>query len=110
MKITIEPQEGLFIISIEGGIGIGDINAFSRMLETVRKKSPRRVVVDLAGTTSLYSAAIGALIAFVDGVEKTNGRVVLAAVPAKIRDIFTRMGVECFQFAETVEQARSEPE
>ena len=106
MNLTVELQGECYIVAVEGAIGIGQIEEFAQVIESVRKKSPKKVIFHLSGTTSLYSAGIGCLLAFTDQIERAGGIVMLAAVPKKIRTILDRTGAGCFRFAPTLKEAQ----
>ncbi|MBI4612075.1 MAG: STAS domain-containing protein [Planctomycetes bacterium] len=105
MTLELEELQGAHVVRLAGRIRIPDVEPLREVLLSLQEKRPARVVVDLSRLESIYSAGIGLLIGFATEVEEGGGKVLLAAVPSKVRAVFERTGIEIFHVADSVEAA-----
>ena len=77
-----------------------DKELIESLLRQVLKAGHRLLVVDMSGLLYVNSTGLGALMDFADRFREAKGRMLLVAVPSKVRVLLERLGLipalECF--------------
>ena len=92
MPITLqeETRDDALVLTLEGTLGIGDVDEFDRGLMKVSARHPKYTVVNMAGVTFISSLAMGALVSFKRGLARHDGQAVLADVSDLVLDVLKR--------------------
>ena len=93
MRVIPKEYKHCDMLSIEGRVDSNTAPQFSKALEAVTDKGRHNIVVDMKDLEYMSSAGFRALLATQRTCKRYNrGEVVLAAVPARIRDALELAG------------------
>ncbi len=93
MEITSKEFKHCNLVTIKGRVDSATAPQLSQALEKVQKDGHFRIVLDLSGLEYMSSAGFRALLATQRSCKRYNrGEVVLAAVPARIREALELAG------------------
>ena len=88
VEVTTRQEGGFTIVTVTGEV---DLYSSPRMREAIlggmTRKSPR-VIVDLAGVTYMDSSGIATLVEVLQLTRKHAGRLVLAGLSPRVREVF----------------------
>jgi anti-anti-sigma factor len=96
------------VFEISGEIDSTTADAFGEMLESVREKGARRIVLDFTAVKYVNSAGLGVLVREADALKNVGGRLALAHVQKNVQDVVDTLGLGVFfHMSETAEEARA---
>ncbi len=93
VKIEEHPGsvEGVRVIKVTGPLMINNFFAFQ---ELSRKSHPKLLIIDLAGTPFMDSAALGSIIGIHVSCEKAGRKYAIVNVPDRVHSLFSMTGVK----------------
>lgn len=91
--VTREIAPGVGELRIEGAIGISSLAQVEAGFNALLARKLYRIVCNLRETQSVYSAGVGCFLAARDEAMRNGGDLVLVAVPAELRKLFTMLGL-----------------
>ncbi|MEM1203605.1 MAG: STAS domain-containing protein [Acidobacteriota bacterium] len=88
MKIQVENQQGVTVLSPKGKItiGVGDVALRGAVAEAL-EAGARNILIDLGGVTTIDSSGVGELVSAFTTVTNRGGKLKLANLPSKVVDI-----------------------
>jgi len=88
MKCQIEAHEGALLLKVSGPIeiGRGDVK-LREILQDIKQRGERRVILDLAGVTHMDSSGMGELIANYTDLTRSGITMALTRVNTRIYDL-----------------------
>lgn len=106
VEVTTRQERGVTVVQVVGEV---DLYSSPRMREAIlaglSRKSPK-VVVDLAGVSYMDSSGIATLVEALQLTRKHSGRLIVAALSERVREIFELARLESvFEFAPNVADA-----
>lgn len=90
LNITKRQVQGVVIVDLAGKIALGDTNR--QLHETMRElvaEGKKNVVLNLAKVTMIDSSGLGELVAGYATLEKNDGTLKLANIPARVTELMT---------------------
>lgn len=107
MKIDVRHHQGVTILEPKGKItiGVGDV-ALRDAVKGALEANSRKILVNLAGVSTIDSSGIGELVSAYTSVTNAGGKLKLAKLPSKINDILqiTQL-ISVFEIFDTEEEA-----
>ena len=88
MKIEARNEGGVTVISPKGKItiGVGDV-ALREAVHSALEAGARKILLDLAGVTTIDSSGIGEMVHAYTTVTNRGGKLKLVNMPSKVADI-----------------------
>jgi anti-anti-sigma factor len=107
MEIRASREGEAVVLAPDGSLaGAEETNAIEARLAAVQKAGERRIVVDCTGVGQVTSAALRALLATSRKLARSQGRLVLFGMNAKVKKAFTISGFDKdFTVVETRDEA-----
>ena len=108
MPFSVSHDQNIGIISIKGKfLGALESEAFTEAVNKMRDDGTKYAVIDLSKTDLMDSTGIGLTIRTLSTLQSVGGDVVIAALNARIRNLFlmTRLLGNVFRDYETVDEA-----
>jgi anti-anti-sigma factor len=104
-KMTVEEVAGVPIVRLSGSLGVPAIASFERGLLGVSARKDKLVILDMKGVTFLCSLAMGAMVAFRNGIVRHSGKCMIAEMSPEIAEAFRRPKLHLvFDVRDTVAQ------
>jgi anti-sigma B factor antagonist len=79
------PREGQLVLQLDGPVTLGNLFNFQDFLRSLK---PSTLILDMTSVPYMDSAGLGLLLNYYVSAEKTNRRLVLAAVNSRIMTLF----------------------
>jgi anti-sigma B factor antagonist len=95
------------VVRLGGEIDLNSAPAFRTSLLEFVAQRPQRVILDLANVTYIDSSGVGTIVEFKRRLERSGGRVILAALQARVKSVFeiTRLD-RFFIIVESLDEAQ----
>lgn len=102
------PAPGAVEIVLAGTLGTVALGPLQQEMALLLAKGTTVMILRMEKVEHISSAAYAELVAVADKLERTGGRVVLCAIPSKLRTVMTALGLEgVFLIAGDAAQARA---
>lgn len=106
LRVDITESPEAIVIRLEGEAGLAAADGIQAPFNAVIARRPAVVVLDLAGLLFAASLFLGTMVGFRRGVVRQGGRVKIAGLTDRMRDILTSTRlIELFEVVETVPEA-----
>ena len=83
-----QENDGAALVTVQGQITAETAGSLSQAFNEVLAKKPERVIIDLAGSSYIASAGIGALVSFLRKVKESGSDLSLRAIRPEVRQLF----------------------
>jgi anti-sigma B factor antagonist len=88
LKLALEYRDTAHILHMQGRLTLGtEVVAFRDTVEKLTGDQPVTVIVDFSEVPYIDSAGIGELVAAYTRITSRGGRMALAALPKRVRDL-----------------------
>ena len=107
-SIESRSDENGHVLALTGEINLRSSPTLHASLLEIIKCRPSRIILDLAGVSYMDSSGIGTLVDIKRRVDRYDGRLILAALQARVRGLFQITRLEqFFTIAADVSEAQS---
>ena len=83
-----QENDGVALVTVQGQITAETASSLSEAFHTVLAEKPDRVIIDLAGSSYIASAGIGALVSFLRKMKENGSELSLRAIRPEVRQLF----------------------
>jgi anti-sigma B factor antagonist len=87
MTITERTIDTVQVLDLEGVLGVGNRVALDDTVRTLIAAGRREILVNMAGVSHVDSTGIAMLVAAYAAINRVGGRLVLAALAARVRKV-----------------------
>ena len=106
MKIELQNEEGVELISLEGALDFGSSPEIRRKLSEVAEKKPPKLLIDLKKVGYIDSSGLATFIELFQKMKRYNGKLVFFNLSQSVRNVFEVAKLESvFQLAKSQEEA-----
>ncbi|MBU1077428.1 MAG: STAS domain-containing protein [Spirochaetes bacterium] len=103
-----ETPEKIWIFYLNGYLQANTLEEFKNNVESAFREGIYNIIFDCHKIKFASSAALGALISFLDEVEKNNGKLIMVDLSEPIADVFELLEFfDIFPTVDTIEEALS---
>jgi anti-anti-sigma factor len=88
MDIKVADSDGTTTVTIGGDIYLEQADELLEIFNSIIDKSPKEVIIDIAGLKSITSSGIGKIVLLYKGLNKKNGKIKIVGVNDTIMQIF----------------------
>src|SRR5579871_5002386 len=92
----IEGEDAATLAEMSGAIDGNTVPSFQQMLEEIKSKGVRRLVLDMSKIKYVNSTGLGSLVKYADSFKSSGGGMALIKVPAKVKIVIEMLGLNAF--------------
>src|SRR5438552_4102684 len=92
----IEGEDSATLAEMSGAIDGNTVPSFQQMLEEIKSKGVRKLVLDMSKIKYVNSTGLGSLVKYADTFKSTGGGMALIKVPAKVKIVIEMLGLNAF--------------
>jgi anti-anti-sigma factor len=107
MKINVDQNNDCAVVHVSGEVDMSNSRQLREtLLDLIRKRGQKKLVVNLAGVPSMDSSGIATLMEGLHEAQKTGGEIILVGVHESLRGVLSLTGLlGVFDIRPTVEDA-----
>src|SRR5688572_4138756 len=92
----VEGEDSAILAELSGAIDGNTVPSFQQMLEEIKSKGVRRLVLDMSKIKYVNSTGLGSLVKYADTFKSSGGGMALIKVPAKVKIVIEMLGLNAF--------------
>ncbi|MBI3725283.1 anti-sigma factor antagonist [bacterium] len=92
----IDGEDAATLAEMSGAIDGNTVPSFQQMLEEIKSKGVRRLVLDMSKIKYVNSTGLGSLVKYADSFKSSGGGMALIKVPAKVKIVIEMLGLNAF--------------
>src|SRR3954454_16353668 len=92
----IESDESAMLAELSGAIDGNTVPSFQQMLEEIKSRGVRKLILDMSKIKYVNSTGLGSLVKYADTFKSSGGGMALIKVPAKVKIVIEMLGLNAF--------------
>lgn len=92
----IEGDDSAMLAELSGAIDGNTVPSFQQMLEEIKSRGVRKLILDMSKIKYVNSTGLGSLVKYADTFKGSGGGMALIKVPAKVKIVIEMLGLNAF--------------